>query len=146
VEELIFGKTLRNQNSIQEENSRLISGNVCYHSVQKLLSFSLLPKNLKITVYKTIISHVVLYGCETLSLTLRDVRRLRVFDNRVLGTFGLKRDEVTREWRKQHNEELNNLYSPPNIFLVIKSRRVRWARHVAGIGRGEAYTEFGWET
>jgi len=75
-----------------------------------------------------------LYGCETWSLALRETSRLRVFDNRVLRrTFELKRDEVTKECRKLHNEELN-LYSSPNIFRVIKSRRVRWAGHVAGMG------------
>ena len=132
-----MGTTLTNQNSIQEENkSRLTSGNACYHSVQNLLSSILLSKNLRITIYKTIILFVVLYGCETLSLTLREVRRLRVFDNRVLRkAFGLKSDEVTRECRKLHNEEVNDLYSSSNIFRVIKPRRVLWAGHVARIGK-----------
>ena len=96
---------LTNQNSLQEEiKSRLKSGNACYHSVQNLLSSSLLSKNLKI---KTIILPVVLYGCETWSLTLREEHRLRVFQNRVLRRiFGPKRDEVTEEWRKLHNEDL----------------------------------------
>jgi len=97
----------------------------------------LLSKNLKIKIYRTIILPVVLYGCETWSLTLREKRRLRVFDNRVLGRiFGPKRDEVTGKWRKLHNEELNNLYSSPNIVRVIKSRRMRWAGHVARMGEG----------
>ena len=70
---------------------------------------------------------VVLYGCETWSLTLREDRRLRVFENRVLRRiFGLKRDEVTGEWRKLHNEELNDLYCSPNIVRVVKSRRMCW--------------------
>ena len=74
---------------------------------------------------------VVLYGCETLSLTLREERRLRVSGNRVLKRiFGPKRDEVKREWRKSHNEELNDLYSSPNIVRVIKSRRMKYAVHV----------------
>jgi len=78
---------------------------------------------------------MVLYGCETWSLTLREERRLRVFENRVLRkVFGLKRDEVIGEWRKLHNEELNNLYSLPNIVRVVKSRRMRWAGHVARMG------------
>jgi hypothetical protein len=75
---------------------------------------------------------VVLYGCETWSLTLREDHRLRVFENRVLRRiFGPKRDEVTGEWRRLHKEELNDLYSPPNIIRVIKSRRMRCAGHVA---------------
>ena len=73
---------------------------------------------------------VVLYGCETWSLTLREKRRLRVFENEVLRMFGSKRDEITEEWRKLKNEELNNLYCLPNIVQVIKSRRMRWAGHV----------------
>jgi len=128
--------TLTDQNSIQEEiNSRLKLGNACYHSVQSLLSSRLLSKNLKIKIYKTIILPVVLYGCETWSLTLREERRLRVFENRVLRKlFEPKRAEVTGEWRKLHNEELNDLYSLPNIVWVVKSRRMRWAGHVARMG------------
>jgi hypothetical protein len=77
--------------------------------------------------YKTIILPVVLYGCGTWSLILRKEHRLRVFENRVLGrVFGPKRDEVTGDWRKLHNEELHNLYSSPNIIRMIKARRVRW--------------------
>jgi hypothetical protein len=80
---------------------------------------------------------VVLYWCETWSLTLKEERRLRVFENRVLRKiFGPKRDEVTGEWRKLHNEELNDLYSSPTIVRVIKSRIMRWAGHVARIGEG----------
>jgi hypothetical protein len=76
-----------------------------------------------------------LYGCETWSLTLREEHRLRVFENRVLRRiFGPKRDEVTREWRKLHNEELHILYSFPNIIRQIKSRRMRWAGHVVRMG------------
>ena len=88
--------------STQEEfQSRLKSRNVCYHSVQNLLSFCLLSKNLNIKIYRTIILSVVLYGCETWSLTLREERRLRVLGNRALRRiFGPKRDEVTGEWRK----------------------------------------------
>ena len=95
----------------------------------------LLSKNLKIKVYRTIILPVVLYGCETWSLTLREERKLRVFENMVLRRiFGLKRDEATGEWRRLHNEELNDLYSSPNIVWVIKSRRMRWAGHVVRMG------------
>jgi hypothetical protein len=70
---------------------------------------------------------MVLYGCETLSLTLREEHRLRVFENRVLRIFGPKRDEVMGGWRKLHNEELHGLYSLPSIIRVIKARRMRWA-------------------
>jgi hypothetical protein len=112
VEEFKYlGTTLTNRNSIQEEiKSRLKPRNACYHSVHDLLSSSLLSKNTKIKIYRTIILPVVLYGCETWSLTLREEHRLGVFENRVLRRiFGPKRDEVTGEWRRLHNEELNNL-------------------------------------
>ena len=90
-----------------------------------------------IKIYRTIILPVVLYGCETWSLALGEERRLRVLENRVLRTvFGSKRDEVTREWRKLHNEELRDLYSLPNIVRVVKSRRLKWAGHVARMGEG----------
>ena len=80
-----------------------------------------------------IILPVVLYGCETWSLTLREERKLRVFENMVLrGIFGPRRDEVTGEWRRLHNEELNDFYSSPNNVQVIKSRRMRWAGNVYG--------------
>jgi hypothetical protein len=79
---------------------------------------------------------VVLYGCETWSLTLREEHRLRVFENMVLRRiFGRKRDEVTGGWRKLHNEELHNLYFSPNIIRMIKSRRMRWTGNVARRGR-----------
>ena len=84
----------------------------------------------------TIILPVVLCGCETWSLTLREERKLRVFENMVLRIFGPRRDEVMGEWRRLHNEELNDLYCSPNIVRVIKSRRMRWAGHVARMGEG----------
>jgi hypothetical protein len=103
--------------------------------VQNFLSSSLLSKNVKIKIYRTIILPVVLYSCESWSLTLREECRLRVFENRVLRRiFGPKRDEVTREWRRLHNKEFYALYSSPNIIRVIKSRRLRWAGHVACMG------------
>jgi len=139
VQELKYlGTTLTNKNSIQEEiKSRLKSGNGCYHSVQNLLSSSLLSKNLKIKIYRSIILPVVLYGCETWSLTVREERRLRMFENRVLKrVFGPKSDEVTGEWRRLHNKELCELYSLPNIVRVVKSRRMRRAGHVAHMGEG----------
>ena len=119
----------------EEIKSRLRSGNACYHSMQNLLSSTLLSKNLKIKIYRTIILPVVLYGCETWLLTLREERKLRVFENMVLRRiFGPRRGEVMGEWRRLHNEELNGLYSSPNIVWVIKWRRMRWAGHVARMG------------
>ena len=88
--------------------------------VQNLLFFCLRSKNIRIKIIRTIILPVVLYGCETWSLTLREKRRLRVFESMMLRKiFGPKRDEVIVEWRKLHNEELNDLYSSPNIIRVI---------------------------
>jgi len=114
-----LGTTLTQQNSIQEEiKIRWKSGNACYHSVQNLLSSSLLSKNKKPKKYRNIILPVAVYRCEIWSLALRDERRLRVFENRVLRRiFGPK-----REWRKLHNEELHDLYSSLKIIRVIKSR------------------------
>ena len=133
VEQLKYlGTTLTDQNSIQEENmSQMKSGNVCYHSLQNLLFSSLLSKSIKIKIYRIIILPV-LYGCETWSLTLREECRLRVLKNRMLRRiFGPKKDEITGERRKLHNEELNDMYCSPNIIRMIKSRRMRWAGHVA---------------
>jgi len=131
-----LGTNLTNQNSIAGEiKSRLRSGNACYHSVQNLLSSRLLPKNLKIKIYITIILPVVLHGCEIWSLTRREEKKLKVFENMVFRRiFGPRRNEVTGKWRRLHNEELNDLYSSPNIVRVIKSRRMRWAGHVARMG------------
>ena len=97
--------------------------------------FCFLSKIVKINIYRIILLHVVLYGFETWSFTLREECRLRVFENRVLRrVFGPKGQEVTGEWRKLHNEELNYLYSSSNIVRVIKLRRMRWAGHVAQMG------------
>jgi len=122
-----LGKTLTHQNSIPKEiKSRLRSGNACYHSVKNLLSSRLLSKNLKIKIYRTIILHVVSYGYETWPLTLREEKKLRVSENVVVRRiFGPRRGEVTGEWKRLHNEELNDLYSSPNSVRVIKSRRTR---------------------
>jgi hypothetical protein len=98
---------------------------VCSSAVEKL----------KIRIYESIIASVVLFGCETWSLTLREEHRLRVFEKRVLRRiFGPKRGKVTGEWRKLHNEEHRDLYSSPSIIRIIKSRRMRWAGHVARKG------------
>jgi len=97
--------------------------------------FQFAIKNINTKIHRTIILLVVLFACETWSLTLREEHRVRVFEHRVLrGIFGPKRYEVTGEWRKLHNEELNGLYCSPNIVWVIKLRKIRWARHVAGMG------------
>jgi len=113
--------------------------------VQCLLSSSLLSKNVKIKICKTIILPAVLYGCESWSLTLKEERRLRVFENLVLRKiFGSKRDEVIWEWRQLHNVELNYLYCSPNVVRGIKSRRIRMAGHVACRGRREVYTGVWW--
>jgi hypothetical protein len=132
-----LGTTLKNQNDIHNEiKSRLNLGNACYYSVQNLLSSHLISKNLKIKIYKTVILPVVLYGCETWSLTSGEEHRLRVFENRVLRKiFGPKKEE-DKLWRKLHNDKLHSLYSSPNIVRVIKSRRMRWAGHVACMGEG----------
>ena len=96
--------------------------------------FQVAIKNLKIKIYRTVILSVVLYGCETWFLTLREERKPRLFENMVLRIFGSRKDEVTGERRRLHNEALNNLYYSPNIVRVIKSRRMRWVEHVARMG------------
>jgi hypothetical protein len=125
------------QNSRHEEiKSSLNSGNACCHLFQSLLSSHLLSRKLKVKIYRTIILPVVLYGCETRSLTLREEHRQRVFENRVLRRiFEPERDEVMGEWRKLHSGELHNLYSSRDI-RQIESRRMRWAGHVAHLGEG----------
>jgi hypothetical protein len=96
-------------------------------------------------IYKIIIMSVVLYGCETWSLTLREEHRLMVFENRVLRRiFGPKRDNVTGGWRKLHNEEVHNLYSSPSIIRMVKSRRMRLAEHVARMR--EKRNTYRWES
>jgi hypothetical protein len=128
------GTVLTNRSSIHEEiKSRLQSGNACYPSVQNLLFYSLLSKSIKLEIYRTIILSLVLYGCETGSLPLREEHRLRVFENKVvkkcLGLRGRDNMGCTR----LHNEDLCDLYSSPNVW-AIKSRGMRRAGHVACTG------------
>jgi hypothetical protein len=90
---------------------------------------------------------VLIYGCETWSLTLREELRLRVFENRVLRRiFEPKRDAVTGGWRKLHNEELRDLYTSPSVIRIFKSRRMRLAGHVVGMGRRETRVGYWWES
>ena len=106
------------------------------------MSSRFISKNLKIKIYKTIILPVVLYGCETWSLTLREECSLRAFETKIMRRiFGPKRD-VNGEWRRHHNEELHSLYRSPNIVRVIKSRRLRWAGHVARMEEGRVLSKF----
>ena len=139
-----LGKTLAYQNSIQAEiKSWLKWGKAYCLSVRNILSSSLLSKNMKIKTYRNKIFPLVLYWCETWSLTLREERRLRVFENRVLRRIlRPKRDEVTGEWKKLHNE-LNDLSPSPNIIRVIELRRTRWAGQVERMGWGEVHTGLG---
>ena len=122
-----LGALITNRNEIQKEiKHRLNSGNACYYALQRLLSSRLLSKNIKLKIYKTVILPVILYGCETWTLTLREEKRLRVFENKVLRKiFGPKRDEETGEWRRLHNTELKDLYGKPDIIRKIKSHRLR---------------------
>jgi hypothetical protein len=119
------------------------------------LSSSLLSRNVKVKIFKTIILPVVLYGCETWSLTLREEHRLRVFENRVLRRIcGTKRDEVTENWRKLHNKELHNLYSSPDIIRQVKAIEVGGAcgthgtgeKSVQGLGGKSRRKETTWKT
>jgi hypothetical protein len=122
-----LGTTLTDRSCMHEEiKSRLNSGNACYHLVQSLLSARLLSRNVKVKLYETIMLRIVLYKCESWSLTLREEHRLRVFENRVPSRiFGTKRDEVTGEWSKLHSRELHNLYPSPDIIKQMKSWRMR---------------------
>jgi hypothetical protein len=105
-----LGTTPTNQDDIHDEiKKRLNSGNACYYSVQNLLFSSLISKNLKIKIYKTVILPVVLYGCETWPFTLREEHRLRVFENRMLRKIFRPKREEDGSWRKLHNDELHSL-------------------------------------
>jgi hypothetical protein len=105
---------------------------ICFSYLSKT---HLLSRNVKVKIYKIVILPVVLYGCETWSLTLREEHRLRMFEKRVLRRiFGPRRDEEMGEWRKLHKEEFHHLYSTPDTIRQVKSRRMRWAGHVARMG------------
>jgi hypothetical protein len=120
-----LGTRVTKQNCIHEEiKSRLNSRNACYHSVQSLLSSSLIPRNVNIKIYRTIILPPVLSRCEIWSLTLRKGQRLRVYEKRVLRIFRPKREDVLRGWRRLHNEELHNLTTSCNIIRTFKSKRM----------------------
>jgi hypothetical protein len=109
------------------------------------LSSSFLPRNIKIKTYRTIILPVVVYGCETWSPILREKRRLRLFENRVLRRiFGPKRDELTGKCRRLHIEELYDLYCSPEIIRVIKLTRIRWTGHVPRMGYRRDFRGFLW--
>jgi hypothetical protein len=131
-----FETTTTNQNSIHEEiKNRMRSENACYHSVQNLSSSTLLSKNIKIKISRTIILPVALYGYKTWSLAYREEHGLKFFENRVLREiFGPTRDEVTVEWRRLYQEEFYDPYSSPNNIRMTKSRRIKWAGHVAHTG------------
>jgi hypothetical protein len=119
-----LGTTLTNQNLIQEKIKRgLNSSNACYHSVQNILSFSLLSENVTIIIYKTIILPLVLYGRKTWYLTLREGHRLRAFGKRVLRIFGMKSGEVIEGRGKLQNEDLHSLYFSSSVIGMIMSKR-----------------------
>jgi len=140
--------TITDQNCIKEDmKSRLRAGNGCCHSVQNVLYCSLLYKNLKIKIDRIIILPLSFNGCKTWSLTLKEKRRQRAFENRMLSRiFGSKRDEVAGEWRKLHNEELTEVYCSPNIVRMTNSRRMRWEGNAACMGEEKLVQGFGGET
>jgi hypothetical protein len=121
-----LGTTITNGNCTHIEiKRRLKPGNASYHSVQNILSSSLLSKNIKIKIYRAVILTVVLYGCKTWSLIMTEEHRLRVFANRVLRKIcGPTKEEVTGEWRRLHIEELYDPYCSEDTMRVIKSRKM----------------------
>jgi hypothetical protein len=127
------GITLRNQNYMCEEiKSSLNLQTTPYHLIRNSFSSHFLPKDMKIKIQRTISLHFVLYGCETLSVKLREEHKLKMFENWVLrNIFGPKMEDVTGLWRKLRREQLHGLYSSPNIIQVVKLRRMRWVGHVA---------------
>ena len=141
-----MGTASTSENSIQEEIKRgLKSRKACYYSVQNLLSSIFLSNSIETKIHRAVILPVVLYGCEAWSSTVGEQDRLRVFENRLLRrVLGSKRVTVTGEWRILHKEEFYDLYCSLNVIWVIKSRRMRWAGHVAHTGdRREVHLGFG---
>jgi hypothetical protein len=140
--------TVRNQYLMHKKINRSLNmGNACYHSIQNLLSAPLLSKNIKIRLYKSIILSVVLYVCEIWSFILRKEHRLKMFENRVLRRmFQPKRNEVIAGGRKLHNVELHNLYPSPSTIGMMKTRRMRWAGHVAQMGRSGMHIGYWWQS
>jgi len=122
------------KNEVTEEiKSRLVSANACFfYSVQKLLTSRLISRKLKLKIYITVILPVILYGYK---IGVADEHKLRVFENKVLRKIYVpKRDEMTGEWRRLHKEKLHGLYDSPDVVRIMKSRRLRWADHVARMG------------
>ena len=117
-----------------------------WHFRRPASEFSLLSTHPDIKIYRNVTLPFVLYGCDTWSITLTEKRRLRVLENRVLRRIiRPKKDEVSGEWRRLHNEELHDLYSPRNVIRVIKPRRMRWAGQEVGTGDKKVHTRFWWE-
>ena len=107
------------------------------------MSSRILSRNIKLRIYKTIILSVVLYGCETRSLTLKEEKKLRIFENKIARKiFGPRKDEQRDEWRKLHNLELYNLYGIPDIIRTLRLRRLQLARNVARMGNGRRAHKF----
>jgi hypothetical protein len=150
VEHFTYLRTTQtNENCVHGEIKRRLKSEIaCYHSAQNVLSSSVLSKIIKIKIYRTIILTVVLYGCGTWPVTLREEHRRRVCENRVLSKiFGPKRDEVTGEWRRLHNEELRDLYSSPKYFpgdQIQKNEMFGACGMYGGVDR--CVQGFGWDT
>ena len=139
-----FGTILTNQNLFWKKlRADKSQGMLAVFRCKIFLSSSLLSKNFNIKIRTTIILPVVLYGCETWSRTLREERMLRVFEKGVMRRiFGPRRHEVTGQWRKLYNVDLNDLFTSSHAVRVIKSRRMIWAGHVARRGIGTACLGF----
>jgi len=133
-----LGAYVTNKNEVTEEmKSRLVSGNAFFYSVKKLLTSRLISRKLKLKIYKTVILSIILYGCESWSTTLADEHTLRVFENKVLRKiYGPKREEMTGEWRRLHNEVLHGLYDSPE---VVKTTEIKTSKVGRPCGQGRKY-------